>query len=112
MVSCSVALLHAIEDAVKLACMLDLNACSAMELLAAALQHQDQPRADVMILMVEEAKKMHSRAADTIQAALDHELGQSTNGKQKQCSPQPQCRLVLQPASLIGFAIRSLVHIN
>lgn len=44
-----------------------------------AIQHQDQPRADVMILMVEQAKKMGSRAADTIQAALSHELGQSTN---------------------------------
>ena len=39
-----------------------------------------------MILMVEQAKKMDSRAADTIQAALSHELGQPTNGKQKQRS--------------------------
>ncbi len=54
-----------------------------MALHAAAIQHQDQPRADVMLLMVEQAKKMDSRAADTIQAALSHELGQSTNGKQK-----------------------------
>ena len=57
-----------------------------MALHAAAIQHQDQPRADVMLLMVEQAKKMDSRAADTIQAALSHELGQSTNGKQKQLS--------------------------
>ena len=57
-----------------------------MALHAAAIQHQDQPRAEVMILMVEQAKKMDSRAADTIQAALSHELGHSTNGKQKQRS--------------------------
>ena len=54
-----------------------------MELHAAAIQLQDQPRANVMALMVEQAKKMDSRAADTIQAALSHELGHSTNGEQK-----------------------------
>ena len=84
-----------------------------MALHAAAIQHQDQPRADVMILMVEQAKKMGSRAADTIQAALSHELGQSTNGKRKQHAlKQEWYRLVLQPASLIGVAIRRLVHID
>ncbi len=128
--TCCVAMLRAIKDAVKLACMLDLNTCSAMALHAAAIQHQDQPRADVMILMVEQAKKMDSRAADTIQAALSHELGQSTSGKQKQhafqqewyryhshsecCIPlgfQLQYRLVVQPASLIGVTIKRLVRI-
>lgn len=47
---------------------------------AAALQHQDEPRAVVMAKMVEQAKQLESRAADTIQAVLDHELGQSANG--------------------------------
>ncbi len=84
--TCCVVLLRAIEDAAKLACMLVLNTCSAMAVHAAAIQHQDRPRADVMVLMVEQAKKIDSRAADTIQAALSHELGQSTNGKPKQRS--------------------------
>ena len=47
---------------------------------AAALQYQDEPRAVVMAKMVEQAKQLESRAADTIQAVLDHELGQSANG--------------------------------
>ena len=48
---------------------------------AAALQHQDEDRSEVMAKMVEHAKKLESRAADRIQAALDQELGHATNGK-------------------------------
>lgn len=48
---------------------------------AAALQHQDEERTEVMAKMVEHAKKLESRAADRIQAALDQELGHATNGK-------------------------------
>ena len=81
-----------------------------MALHAAAIQHQDQPRADVMILMVEQAKKMGSRAADTIQAALSHELGQSTNGKRKQHARVVQTgAAACQPDCV---AIRRLVHID
>jgi len=47
---------------------------------AVAVQHEDEPRTEVLARMVERAKKLESRAADTIQAALDQELGNSVNG--------------------------------
>ena len=47
---------------------------------AAALQHQDESRVEVMIKMVDQAKKLDSKAAETIQAASDEEQGHLTNG--------------------------------
>lgn len=50
------------------------------QLQKTALQHQDEERTEVMAKMVEHAKKLESRAADRIQAALDQELRHATNG--------------------------------
>ena len=47
---------------------------------AAALQNQDEPRAETMAKMVDQAKKLESKAAETIQAALVEEQGHLTNG--------------------------------
>lgn len=47
---------------------------------AAALQHQDAPRPEVMAKMVEQAKMLESAAAETLQAALDKEQGHLLNG--------------------------------
>lgn len=48
--------------------------------IAVALQHEQEPRSEVLAKMIERARQLESRAEHTLQAVADMESGRPTNG--------------------------------